>query len=337
MADMEAVCHHRHAGDFVISGWRPDDRPLTFPIENGSHGGPGSQETRGFLIIPENLHSSDKSFYRASDLRRAVLKVLGRLDLEKKKTAVAQRSNVLRVMTYNVHSCIGVDGKHLPERIARIIRRQNPDIVALQEIDRHQIRSARQDHTSLLGDWLEMEHFFWSVHGCNGGEYGLAVLSRYPIDRTECYYLPCLSDKRSAEKRGLTQIVLQTPYGKIHFFNTHLSLYRKERLAQMNQIIKEGGLAAVPPDEPTVFCGDLNAGVNSPVYKLLSSRLQDVEQIRPHMSPEPTFYSSWPLLRLDHIFHSRHFTPVQVDVANDWECRLASDHLPVLATLALQS
>jgi len=105
----------------------------------------------------------------------------------------------------------------------------------------------------------------------------------------------------------------------------------------MNQIMKEGILAAIPPDEPIVFCGDLNAGDNSPVHKLLSSRLQDAGQIRPHMAPEPTFYSSLPLLRLDHIFHSHHFTPVQVEVARDWECRLASDHLPVLATLALRS
>ena len=333
-ADMEAVCRHRHAGDFIISGWLPNRRPLTFAIENGSHGGPGNQETRGFLIIPENLQSSDKSYYRATDLRNIIHGVLGRKDPEKKKSGFVQTTGVFRVMTYNVHSCIGVDGKHLPERIARIIKRQNPDFLALQEIDRFQERSAMQDQAALLGDWLEMKHFFWSVQACHGGDYGLAVLSRHPIIHTECYVLPRLPDKNSSEKRGLMHVALETPHGKMDLFNTHLSLHRKERLAQMNQIINGNILAAIPSDGPTILCGDLNASPNSPVYRLLSSKLNDVEQIRPAMSSAPTFHSSWPLLRLDHIFHSDHFRPVQVEVIDDWECRLASDHLPVLATLA---
>lgn len=332
-ADLEAICRHRHAGDFIISCWQPNRRPLTFPIENGSHGGPGIQETRGFVIIPESLQTSNKPYYRAIDLRNVVLDVLARRNPEKKRRDVAPFPDIFRVMTYNVHSCIGVDGKHLPERIARIIKRQNPDFVALQEIDRFQKRSAMQDQAALLGDWLDMNNFFWSVHACHGGDYGLAVLSRHPISHAECHILPCLAGKDSSEKRGIMHIALDTPHGKMHLFNTHLSLYRKERFAQMKQIINGDILAAVPPAESMIFCGDLNTSTNTPTHRLLSSKLIDVEQIRPSMSSEPTFYSSWPLLRLDHIFHSNHFKPVKVEVINDWECRLASDHLPVLATL----
>ena len=77
-ADMEQVCRHPNAGDFVISGWRPDKTPLTFPMENGSHGGPGSQETKGFVIIPESLQQAQKKHYRPTDLRHALLEVLGK-------------------------------------------------------------------------------------------------------------------------------------------------------------------------------------------------------------------------------------------------------------------
>jgi hypothetical protein len=70
--DMEALCHHRDAGEFIISGWRPTGKPLSFPIENGSHGGPGKNETQGFAILPNALDVHDQPFLRALDLRKHV-------------------------------------------------------------------------------------------------------------------------------------------------------------------------------------------------------------------------------------------------------------------------
>ena len=106
-ADMEHVCRHPNAGDFVISGWRPDETPLTFPTENGSHGGPGSQETRGFLIIPESLQKAQKNHYRPTDLRQALLEVLGKRKPNTIKSLRPGSAATTKVMTYNVPAALG--------------------------------------------------------------------------------------------------------------------------------------------------------------------------------------------------------------------------------------
>ncbi len=336
-ADIERVCRHRHAGDFIISGWRHDDRPLTFALENGSHGGPGNQETKGFLVLPESLQDAGRKYYRPSHLRERVFQALsGRIQCG---SAFVNTGNAvhsvdhIRVMTYNVHSCIGADGKLFPERIARVISRHNPDFIALQEIDRFRRRTDMQDQAALLGTYLDMNHIFWPILSGSDGEYGLAVLIKSAVSRAECYILPQLSSRRPSEKRGIMHVIAETPFGRTHLFNTHLSLSRKERLAQMRHILHKPVLGNIPGDEPIIFCGDLNAGTSSPVHRLLSSKLRDAEDLRPATASAPTFYSSWPMLRLDHIFHSEHLTSIRVDVIDDWECRLASDHLPVVAEL----
>jgi len=340
IADMERVCRHRHAGDFIISGWRTEERPLTFALENGSHGGPGSQETRGFVIIPESLHRSEHSYYRPSHLRETALRVLGSEtkygqmpSKNQDDLPVSSRTGHIRVMTYNVHSCIGADGKLFPERIARVIKRQNCDFIALQEVDRFRRRTDMQDQAKLVADHLDMHHVFRPILSGGDGEYGLAVLSREPIDQAECFILPRLSTRKPSEQRGIMHVVAKSPAGRIHLFNTHLSLNRKERLMQIHHILQEAVMTEILEDERVVFCGDLNSGTSSPVYRLLSSRLCDVEDLRPGGASAPTFYSTWPMLRLDHIFHSARLKSIRAGVLDDWECRLASDHLPVVAEL----
>lgn len=191
-----------------------------------------------------------------------------------------------------------------------------------------------QDQAALLGEYLGMRHIFWPILSGHDGEYGLAVLSAHPVIHAEFSILPQLPGRRSSEKRGIIHVIAESPAGRMHLFNTHLSLYRKERLKQIHHILQNPVLGKIPDDEPIIFCGDLNAGTGSPVHRLLSSRLRDAEDLRPLQASAPTFYSSWPMLRLDHIFHSEHLTSTRVEVIDDWECRLASDHLPVFAELA---
>jgi len=74
--DLEALCRHQDAGDFIISGWRSDSRPLTFSRECGSHGGPGRQETRGFLLLPEDINDCCGPVCRAAELRQAMLRFM---------------------------------------------------------------------------------------------------------------------------------------------------------------------------------------------------------------------------------------------------------------------
>jgi len=75
VCDIHLVCAHEFAGDFVISGWRHDNQPLTFSIENGAHGGPGFQESQGFLIMADSYAQRDKTWYRPGDLRQIVMQL----------------------------------------------------------------------------------------------------------------------------------------------------------------------------------------------------------------------------------------------------------------------
>jgi hypothetical protein len=69
--DLERTCRHPHAGDLVISGWDPEDTPLSFNVENGAHGGPGKEETQGFILLPSEVRTG-KEYLRPLDLREYV-------------------------------------------------------------------------------------------------------------------------------------------------------------------------------------------------------------------------------------------------------------------------
>lgn len=333
--DMEMLCRHAKAGDFIISGHRPSGPSLSFAVENGAHGGPGTGETRAFVILPDIVSGVSQESLRPEDLRRQIMNLRQKGPLATLPVAKPppKQPQTLTVMTYNIHSCVGMDGKLFPARIARIIARSSPDIVALQEVDRNMARTGTSDQPKIIAEQLGMHSCYFPVWQIDGGEYGLAVLSRFPVIDKRCLYLPGLGTATHTEKRGILWTTLQTANGRLHLLNTHLSLVRRERLLQIRHIADTIIADAIPPSEPLILCGDLNAGINSPAYAILAARLRDCQKLHAHIPPEPTFFSSYPLLRIDHIFHSGHLAPASIGVINDWECRLASDHLPLQATL----
>jgi hypothetical protein len=89
--DLARLCRHQDSGDFVISGWKVGTKPVTFPIENGAHGGPGTEETRGFILVPETAQNQ-KTFVRPLDLRKMALTILGET-IEKSETGETRRKN----------------------------------------------------------------------------------------------------------------------------------------------------------------------------------------------------------------------------------------------------
>lgn len=332
LSDMQGLCRHVDAGEFIISGWRANAQPITLSAENGSHGGPGSNETRGFVILPDTL-ADEERYLRPLDLRKRVRRVFDpRLPVPMQVTpAKVQQSQVIAVMSYNIHSCLGMDGKLFPARIARIIARYSPDIAALQEVARNMARTEGQDQVQLIAEMLGMHYCYFPVLQNGNCQYGLAVLSRFPIEHIKRVYLPQLNHSRAPEKRGLLRVIIKTPLGPLHLLNTHLSLNRRERHAQMKFIVDQDQPTELSTSKPLVFCGDLNATTGSREYKLLAQIFSDCQDIHPTRKSDATFFSSYPMLRLDHIFHSPQLVPVNVQVIDDWECRLASDHLPVIA------
>ncbi len=148
--DLLRICLHQDAGDFVIGGWRQGQQPLSFPVENGAHGGPGCHETCGFLVIPDFLDRG-VNCWRPAVLRKKIMACRqAAATMPFFPSPRPARAGRLRLLTYNIHSCIGLDGKVLPERISRIIGRLAPDIVCLQEVDRGMARSGGRDQAAEL-------------------------------------------------------------------------------------------------------------------------------------------------------------------------------------------
>lgn len=331
--DLTAACRHPDAGDFVISGWSPERAPMTFAVENGAHGGPGTEETRGFLLLPPAM-ASEKPYWRPLDLRQGVQALLARPERPQRAHSTRNRQpvNGFRAMTYNIHSCISMDGRISPERIIRVIRQFDPDLIALQEVDAGKWRTRRQDQAALLAGALSMSYRFHPVVSDGDGDYGLALLSRFPLLETRGGRLPAIPEDGGREARGVLQAVAETPGGPVQILTTHLSLYPGERRAQMAAIVGPEWLGALDPKMPALVCGDFNAGPRSPAYRLICGHLTDV---RDAGGPSGgTFFSRNPLFRIDHIFISPQLQVRAVRIPRTHEVQLASDHLPIYADLS---
>jgi endonuclease/exonuclease/phosphatase family metal-dependent hydrolase len=236
----------------------------------------------------------------------------------------------LRIVTYNIHSCVNRMGQASPDTILAAIKPLNPDVVALQEVDVGIPRTRYQNQPRRLAEGLEMEYSFYPTVYHPEGQYGLALLSKFDDFQISSGALPLLPLGRF-EKRGVMHMTLELPAGRIHIFNTHLSLFALERRRQMKFLMGNQWLGGLDALDPVVFCGDLNAGPRSAVYRLLARRLTDVQSLFPR--PKATFTSRRPVFRIDHLFVSGNFNPVTVTVPHNETVRKASDHLPLCAEL----
>ena len=236
----------------------------------------------------------------------------------------------LTVMTYNVHSCIGRDGRVNPVRIVKVIEQHNADIVAFQELDSGLVRTGLVEQTKLLADMLEMNHHFHPSINIEAGQYGNAVLSPHSMKLFHAGELPTLAKKRIKEKRGAIWLKLDIDGSEIEVFDTHLGLNRHERLAQATALTGPQWLKHPECRGPVIFCGDLNATKWSEVYRMFARSFVDVRS-------GSTWPSWFPFIRLDYIFISPDIEVRNSTVLKDDLTRKASDHLPVLATLEVPS
>lgn len=243
----------------------------------------------------------------------------------------------LRVMTYNIRSCVDMSGRVAPEATADAIRLLKPDVVALQEVDDGMPQTGRLDQAQYLSGQLGMEFSFCPTVLHPEGRYGLAVLSRYRMEVIRCGRLPVLRPFR-LQQRGAVHALVHSPGGPFHLFNTHLSLLGAERLLQIRHLMRAHWLGSVSHGEPLVFCGDLNSIPGLPVYRRLATHLIDVQTAgkRSLHRARSTFSSRHPRLRLDHMFVSPGFQVMGAEVPAYGPYQIVSDHLPLCADLRLR-
>jgi len=340
--DLAALCHNEHAGDIIVLGFGTDGTTWTFAEENGSHAGPSREEVNGFALLPRGtwLPHDSSEFIRPVALREAALHLLDRPNrapapIRRRHGNGCPDREHLRVVTYNVHGCLGTDGHTSPGRIARILEPLHADVIALQELDSGRRRSGGTDQLAVIAEALGMKARFFPTVKYSDGCYGHGVLSRSPIELIRHERLPA-ADRGVSEPRAAAWIRFRWEEHPINIVVTHFGLGRRERLRQVREILGEQWLGSMPEGEPVIFCGDLNLAPASPGYRHLAARMRDVQAHAQKHVAQRTFPSMYPLLRLDHVFISREFVVIHVDVLRDLRTVVASDHLPLMADLALQ-
>lgn len=239
----------------------------------------------------------------------------------------------LRVATYNVRSCRGMDGRRSEERIAEVIATLEVDVIGLQELDFNRRRSAGVDQAALIAGHLAWHRFFHPALRRGDEHYGDAVLSRYPMKLRKAQELPSVATRICSESRAAIWVEIETPSGAVQVINTHLGLGRRERFTQAKLLAGPEWLRGVAPGVPVVMLGDFNSLPASPAFQLLARQLRDV---RTFLSPAPslrTFPTRLPLLALDHILVNECFDVKSVKVVRNRATKIASDHFPLVAEL----
>jgi len=234
----------------------------------------------------------------------------------------------LRVLCYNIHHAEGLDGKVDTDRIAQLILEHKADLVGLQEVDKGVQRTQGRDLAAELAEKTGLHAWFDRNINHQGGEYGNAILSRFPIlTRTNTHYKML----RPGEQRGLQRATLDVHGQKIAFLNTHLD-YRPDDSERKLNVGEIRAAVKSPGGLPALVVGDFNCAPDSAVQASLREFLTDSWLIA-GKGEGFTIPVREPRSRIDYIFH----TPAshwRVDSIRVLESE-ASDHLPVLAELTL--
>jgi endonuclease/exonuclease/phosphatase family metal-dependent hydrolase len=232
-------------------------------------------------------------------------------------------NGVLEVATYNVHRWTGARGGNAwaPEMACAVIAELESDVIALQEVLRP---FEGDDPLPLLADSLGLYLAFVSTRVHRRGELGNAILSRWPL--TSVFALD-LSPSR-LERRSAIAAQFARDENHISIVATHLALVDRTRGRQVRQLLDHPQLQG-----PTILLGDMNAWRRCPATRQLEDELT---QLHHNEAWPPTWPAARPVLALDRVY-ARGASVAKVRAHQTAAAKLASDHLPVVATVELKS
>lgn len=232
----------------------------------------------------------------------------------------------MRVMTYNIHHGRGVDGVVDLDRIARVILAEQPDVVALQEVDRGVRRTDRRDLPRELSELTGMHVFFERNIVHEGGDYGNAVLTRFPVVKEVNTHLRMI---REGEQRGVVQMVLDAEGTHLLFMNTHID-YRPDDAERLLNVEQFREIAATYGDLPVVITGDFNTLPGTRTHLKMKEQFTDAWEVAGE-GPGYTFPSRKPNRRIDYLFTSGEIAAKRAWIPETQ----ASDHLPLVVDLEI--
>ena len=255
------------------------------------------------------------------------------------RAVIPPKGQSLRVMTYNIYGARATSPANAADldAIAEVIRRQNPDFVTLNEVDVFTNRTGKDVHQARdLAEKLGMGWHFSKAIDRDGGEYGDAVLSKYPILEKRSYRLPCAAEQ-PGEDRSLCVIRVQIDGKDLYVASTHLDHLSGDasRLVQATEIRR---IRDTELEGDLILCGDLNAIPSSNVIATMTSFLTNTGPIDQY-----TFPSDDPSRKIDYIMYApiEHFGVQNCQVVSRGDQQVggvdASDHRPVIADIRFQT
>lgn len=233
----------------------------------------------------------------------------------------------LRVATYNIHRCRGLDGRTNPSRVADVIRAIEPDVIALQEV--LGASPTTPGHAEELGALLGMGWVMAPTRHVRGSLFGNVVLSRHPIHHHAQYDLSW----KTCEPRGCQRVDISVGGDTLHLYNVHLGTAFLERRYQATRLA--GILHDRRIGQPKIVLGDFNEWLKGLATDLLSERLQSID-LRRHLRRRRTYPGVFPVLHLDHIYYEGTVEVVSLELPRTRLALMASDHLPLVAELRVR-
>ena len=240
----------------------------------------------------------------------------------------------LRIVSYNIHKCIGgVDRRYQPERTAEVLNKLEADVLLLQEVDAGVPRSKGHKQVDVLGDLCGMRYRSWypNVDVRGGGQYGNAILSKYPLIESTNIDLTWRFKKKRSALHGVLRVRHDDVDRTVHVYNMHLGLAGFERKIQLRTFLDSHPFANLHHETPIIVGGDLND-----VYGRLS------ELLRPSgfrgIERRPLTFPAWgPVRPLDAIFVRGNVDFLKLSRCESDLAKRASDHRPLVAEVRLHA
>ncbi|MGE3844425.1 MAG: endonuclease/exonuclease/phosphatase family protein [Vicinamibacterales bacterium] len=235
----------------------------------------------------------------------------------------------VRIATYNIHRCRGLDRRVRPDRIAAVLHGLQADIIALQEVVG--AGPSGRGQAEAFGAALAMGWVMVPTRRYRQHLFGNVVMSRFPIVQHVEHDITW----KSCERRCVQRADVSLPNGTVlHLYNVHLGTALLERRYQA------GRLSAILTDRrvrgPRVVLGDFNEWTKGLVTEMMH-RICDNVDVKRHLRRKRTYPGVLPLLHLDHIYYRGNIEVVAVEQPRTRTTFVASDHLPLVAELRVGS
>jgi endonuclease/exonuclease/phosphatase family metal-dependent hydrolase len=239
------------------------------------------------------------------------------------------RTRTLRVVTYNIHRCRGLDGRTRPLRIAAVLASIEADIIALQEVIG--ASPLKPGQAAEIGAALGMGWVMAPTRHLRNALFGNVVLSRFPVKHHQQYDLSW----KTCEPRLAQRVDLQIGDDDVlHFYNVHLGtalLERRDQAKRLANAVHDRRVVG-----PKIVLGDFNEWARGLAKDVLAEKLHSIDLTK-HLSRRRTYPGFFPVVHLDHIYYEG----ARVEVDKVWLTKnrlalMASDHLPLVADLKIR-